>query len=78
MTSTTFTPKTIMVLGGLVILAIAVVLAAKAYESNIDEVDTLSSWVVIPMVFAFIYLYIDNFSYVTYIISIAAVFLLFL
>jgi hypothetical protein len=73
-----FTPQTIIVLVGLICLAILSVATTKAYEQNIDEVETLSPWIALPLVMAIIYLYIDNFSYVTYIISIGAVFLLFL
>lgn len=73
-----FTPKTILVLGGLIVFGIIGVISAKFYESNTDEVATLSPWIALPLVCAITYLYIDNFSFVTYIISIGAVVLLFL
>ena len=70
--------RSILVIIGLFILAILAVVSAKAYEHNIDQVTTLSPWLGIPLVLVAFGLYIEHFSFVTYVISLGAVFLLFL
>lgn len=70
--------RSILVLIGLFILAVLAVISAKAYEHNIEQVTTLSPWIGIPIVLVTFGLYIEHFSFITYIISIGVVFLLFL
>jgi hypothetical protein len=70
--------RSILVIIGLFILGALAVISAKAYESNIEQVTILSPWIGIPIVLIVFGLYVEHFSFVTYIISIGAVFLLFI
>lgn len=68
----------IFILAGMIALATMVVATTAHYENNMDEVETLSPWVGIPLVILAFYVYIYNFGYLTYVISIGAVVLLFM
>jgi hypothetical protein len=68
----------ILIILGLISLAIIGVVIAKLFERNPDKAESLSSWVGIPLVLVFYYLYIQNFSFITYLFSIGALVLLFI
>jgi hypothetical protein len=70
--------NTLIVFGGLIIIGFVGVLITKLFEKNPEEPAELSPFIGIPIVLIFYYFYITNFSFITYIISIGAVFLLFL
>lgn len=67
----------ILIIIGLILLAGLSVVITYFYERNPEEAEVLSPWVGIPLVMLIYYIYIRNFSFITYIISIAAVVLLF-
>lgn len=68
----------IMVFGGMILLAIFAICATVVYESNVDEVEPISPWVGIPLCMVFFYLYMDNFSFTVYMLSIGAIVMLFI
>lgn len=69
--------RTLIVIFGLISLAILGIFITKLFERNPDEAEDLSPYVGIPIVFVLYYLYIQNFSFVVYMLSIGAIFILF-
>lgn len=69
--------RVVIILVGLILLALLGVLVTKKYERNPDEAEVLSSYVAIPIILTIYYIYIANFSFITYILSIGAIVLLF-
>lgn len=72
-----FNTKTLIVIFGLILLSICGIVITKLYERNPEEAEVLSPYVGIPIVLWLYYLYMKNFSYITYIVSIGAIFILF-
>lgn len=69
--------QTLIVIIGLIALATFGVIIAKFFERNPEESEELSPYVAIPIVLTLYYLYIQNFSFVVYLLSIGAIFILF-
>lgn len=67
----------ILILFGLILLGFLGVVMTYFYERNPEEPEVLSPWVGIPLVMLIYYIYVRNFSFITYLISIGAVVLLF-
>ena len=67
----------ILILFGLILLGFLGVIITYFYERNPEKAEVLSPWVGIPVVMSIYYIYIRNFSFITYIISIGAIVLLF-
>lgn len=70
--------NTLFVIFGLILLAFFGVIIAKLFERNPQEAEVLPNWVAIPIVLLIYYTYIMNFSFITYVVSIGAIFVLFL
>jgi hypothetical protein len=69
--------RIILILIGLILLALLGVVVTKKYERNPEEAEVLSPYVAIPIVLTIYYIYIVNFSFITYILSLGAIVLLF-
>lgn len=67
----------ILILFGLILLGFLGVVMTYFYERNPEEAEVLSPTVGIPIVMLIYYIYVRNFSFITYLISIGAVVLLF-
>lgn len=72
------TRNIVIIILGMICLAILGICATLYFERNPEEPEELTPWIGLPLVLSLVYLYMDNFSFVVYIMSIGVTVLMFI